>query len=115
MSEKEVDWRGSSREDLLSFPSEVRRTAGFEIGKIQNGLNPTDWKPIPSWGAGIIEIKLSVVKDQYRVVYVAKFEERIYVLHCFQKKAQATSMPDVDIIKMRYRDVVNERRKTKND
>lgn len=114
MSEKEVDWRGSSREDLLGFPEDVRRAAGFELGKVQNGQDPTDWKAISNWGQGVIEIRLDDATDEYRVVYVAKFEEKIYVLHSFQKKSQATSKPDVNIIKTRYRDVVNERRKKKN-
>lgn len=114
MAEKEIDWRGTSREDLIAFPEEVRRTAGFELAKVQHGLYPTDWKPISIWGSGVIEIRLDDAVDEYRVVYVAKFADKIYVLHSFKKKSRTTSKPDVDIIKARYNAVVSERRNSKN-
>lgn len=84
--EKDIDWRGSSLEDLKGFTDDAKRTAGFELNKVQNGHEPTDWKPISDWGAGVAEIRIRDIDGIYRVVYVAKFEEKIYVLHCFQKK-----------------------------
>jgi phage-related protein len=108
--EKELLWVGSSYDDLLEFPREVRRTAGFELGKVQAGLEPEDWKPFDSVGAGTREIRIRDITGIYRVMYVAKFEEAIYVLHCFQKKAQATSKHDKDIAEARYRAVVNARK-----
>jgi phage-related protein len=108
--EKELLWVGSSYDDLLEFPREARRSAGFELGKVQAGLEPEDWKPFDSVGAGTREIRIRDVTGIFRVMYVAKFEEAIYVLHCFQKKTQATSKHDKDIAEARYRAVVNARK-----
>jgi phage-related protein len=108
--EKELLWVGSSYDDLLEFPREARRTAGFELGKVQAGLEPEDWKPFDAVGAGTREIRIHDVTGIYRVMYVAKFEEAVYVLHCFQKKSQTTSKHDKDITEARYRAVVNARK-----
>jgi phage-related protein len=108
--EKELRWVGSSYDDLMEFPAEARRTAGFELGKVQAGLDPEDWKPFDSVGAGTREIRIRDISGIYRVMYVAKFEEAIYVLHCFQKKTQATSQHDKDLAEIRYRAVVNARK-----
>lgn len=110
---KEIRWVGSSHEDLLAFPNEPRRTAGFQLGKVQAGLEPDDWKPFNEIGTGTREIRIQEPSGIYRVMYVAKFEEAIYVLHCFQKKTQATSKQDKDIAQARYRAVVNTRRTQK--
>ena len=89
--EKEIRWVGSSYDDLLAFPKEARKEAGFQLGKVQVGLEPGDWKPFDDVGAGTREIRIRDANGVYRVMYVARFEEFIYVLHCFQKKTQATS------------------------
>src|SRR5688500_1873321 len=95
--EKELRWVESSYDDLMEFPREARRTAGFELGKVQAGLEPEDWKPFDSVGAGTREVRIRDITGIFRVMYVAKYEEAIYVLHCFQKKTQATSKHDKDI------------------
>lgn len=109
-SEKELRWVGSSYDDLLAFPKAPRREAGFQLGKVQAGLEATDWKPFDDVGTGTREIRIRDASGIYRVMVVAKFEEAVYVLHCFQKKTQATSKQDVDIAKARYRAVVNARK-----
>jgi phage-related protein len=109
-NEKELRWVGSCFDDLLEFPQEARRRAGFELGKVQAGVDPEDWKPFDSVGAGTREIRIRDGTGIYRVMYVAKFAEAIYVLHCFQKKTQATSRRDKDIAEARYRAVVNTRK-----
>ena len=101
---------GSSYADLLAFPKAPRREAGFQLGKVQAGLEPADWKPFDEVGAGTREIRVRDAKGIFRVMYVAKFEEAVYVLHCFQKKTQATSRGDKSIAEARYRAVVNARR-----
>jgi phage-related protein len=108
--EKELRWVGSSFADLMEFPRDARRRAGFELGKVQAGLDPEDWKPFDSVGAGTREIRIRDAAGVYRVMYVAKFEEAIYVLHCFQKKTQETGKHDKDIAEARYRAVVNVRK-----
>ena len=111
--EKEVRWVGSSYDDLLAFPKAPRREAGFQLGKVQAGLEPMDWKPFDDIGVGSREIRIKDTGGIYRVIYVAKFEEAVYVLHAFQKKTQTTSRPDVAIAQARYRAVVNARRAVK--
>ncbi|SDH46460.1 type II toxin-antitoxin system RelE/ParE family toxin [Paraburkholderia phenazinium] len=108
--DKEIRWVGSSFDDLLAFPDEARRQAGFQLGKVQAGLDPDDWKPFDAVGAGTREIRITEANGIYRVMYVAKFVEAVYVLHCFQKQTQATSRHDRDIAEARYRAVINERR-----
>lgn len=108
--EKEIRWVGSAYDDLLAFPDDPRRHAGFQLGKVQAGLDPDDWKPFDDVGSGTREIRIRDGGGIYRVMYVAKFEEAVYVLHCFQKKTQATSKHDKDIAEARYRAVVNARK-----
>ena len=98
---------GSSYDDLLAFPKDARREAGFQLGKIQSGLDPTDWKPFADIGMGVKEIRIKDATGIYRVLYVAKFERAVYVLHCFQKKTQQTSRTDKAIAEARYRAVLN--------
>ena len=108
--EREIRWVGSSYADLLAFPKTPRKEAGFQLGKVQAGIEPSDWKPFDEVGAGTREIRISDAKGIFRVMYVAKFEEAVYVLHCFQKKTQATSKQDKDIATARYRAVANARK-----
>ena len=109
-NDKEIRWVGSSYNDLLAFPKAPRKEAGFQLGKVQAGLEPTDWKPFDEVGAGTREIRIVVANGIFRMMYVVKFVEAVYVLHCFQQKTQATSKQDKDIPAARYRAVVNSRR-----
>jgi phage-related protein len=111
--EKEIRWVGSAYEDLLEFPDDARRQAGFQLGKVQAGLEPDDWKPFDDVGPGTREIRIREASGAYRVMYVAKFEEAVFVLHCFPKKTRATSRRDKDIAETRYRAVVNARKARK--
>jgi phage-related protein len=108
--EKEIRWIGSSYEDLLAFPDEPRRQAGFQLAKVQAGLDPDNWKPFDIVGAGTREIRVNEQEGAFRVMYVAKFVEAVYVLHCFRKKTQTTSRQDREIAEARYRAVANVRK-----
>src|SRR5215469_10600850 len=92
------------------FPTDARKEAGFQLGKVQAGLEPADWKPFDTVGAGAREIRIRDGSGAYRVMYVAKFEEAIYVLHCFQKKTQATASRDLAIATTRYKALIRARR-----
>lgn len=109
-AEKPIHWMGSSFEDLLVFPREAKRQAGYQLSRIQGGIDPTDWKPFPQVGAGVREIRIREEGNAYRVMYVAKFEEAIYVLHCFEKKTQATSKHDKQVATDRYKALIEKRR-----
>ena len=108
--EKEIRWVGSSYDDVLEFPSAARREAGFQLGRLQAGLDPEDWKPFEEVGAGVREVRIRNPNGIFRVMYVAKFEEAVYVLHCFQKKVQSTSKQDKEIAAIRYRAILRERK-----
>jgi phage-related protein len=112
-NDKEINWVGSSYDDLVAFPEAPRAEAGFQLGKVQAGLDPTDWKPFDEVGAGTREIRIKEGNGIFRVMYVAKFDEAIYVLHCFQKKTPATSKQDKAIAEARYRAVANSRKPKK--
>jgi phage-related protein len=98
---KSLNFVGSSLDDLRNFPDEARRAAGFELRAVQNGLDPSDWKPIQVIGPGVREIRIHIF-GEWRVIYVAKLREAVYVLHAFQKKTQKTSRHDIDLARRRY-------------
>jgi len=77
---------------------------GHELWQIQNGLMPSDFKPMPAVGSGAYEIRVHLL-GEWRVIYVAKFEEVVYVLHAFQKKTQATRKEDIELARRRYRQI----------
>jgi phage-related protein len=105
---KSIEFRGSSLDDLRDFPVLARREAGFQLDKVQRGLDPDDWKPIASVGLGVREIRIRDGSGAFRVIYVAKFESAVYVLHCFQKKTEKTSAHDIELSSKRYRDLLKE-------
>jgi phage-related protein len=105
-AEKAIYWIGTSYKDLLNFPDEAKRDAGYQLHRVQNGLEPENWKPFQSIGAGVKEIRISTDGNAFRVIYIAKFSGRIYVLHSFQKKTQKTRSQDINIAKARYRAIV---------
>ena len=108
MSDKPIYWVSSSRDDLSNFPSSARRRVGFELRAIQRGEPPTDFKPMPSIGSGVMEIRVNI-GDAYRIFYVTKFEEGVYVLHAFQKKTQRTSKRDIQLGQQRYKIMASNR------
>ncbi len=110
MSDKPIYWIGTSKEDICSFPDEARRKAGFQLRAIQKGQTPDDFKPIPIVGKGVEEIRIWT-GETYRIFYVARFEEAIYVLHAFGKKTQKTSKKDIKLGKKRYKEMVTYRQK----
>ena len=98
-------WVGSSKKDLLGFPSEVRKLIGDELQFIQFGGFPKDAKPFKGVGSGIFEIAIRYDTDAYRAVIAVQLGTKIYVLHAFQKKSKKgimTPKQDVELIKQRY-------------
>ncbi len=106
---KPVAFRGSALDDLRAFPTEARREAGYQLDRVQHGREPDDWKPMPTIGPGVQEIRIRESSDTFRVIYVAKFADAVYVLHCFQKKSRKTAKADLDLAERRYRDLLKER------
>jgi phage-related protein len=112
---KPIDWRGSSLDDIRNdavFPADARKEAGHQLSQVQAGLDPDDWKPFDEGGQGTREIRISLGDGWFRVMYVAKFPEAVYVLHCFRKKTGETQKKDKQITQARYKAVIAERKKT---
>ncbi len=99
---KPLKFTGSSEDDLAAFPKEAKGLAGNELWQVQLGLMPSDWKPMLNVGAGAYEIRVHVL-GEWRVIYVAKFADAVYVLHAFQKKTQQTRKEDIDLASARYK------------
>lgn len=105
---KPVEFRGSSLDDLRSFPLTARREAGYQLDQVQSGQEPDDWKPMNTVGQGVKEIRIRDSAGAFRVIYIAKFADAVYVLHCFQKKTEKTSKIDLDLAAKCYRDLLQE-------
>lgn len=101
---KALKFVGSSLDDLTDFPLEARRESGFELWQVQRGLHPSDFKPMPAVGAGAFEIRVHVL-GEWRVIYVAKFKDVVYVLHAFHKKTQKTRKEDIALAARRYKQI----------
>ena len=108
MRSKPLEFRGSSLADLRAFPASARREAGFQLDRVQTGKYPRDWKPMASIGSGVNEIRIRDDNGAFRVIYVTKFEEGVFVLHCFAKKTQRTGKPDLETAAKRYRELKTE-------
>ena len=102
MSDKLLVWLGSARRDLRAFPADARRRSGFQLRRVQQGLDPDDWKPITSVGRGVREIRIQTERA-HRVFYLATFDEAVYVLHAFEKKTRKTPPQDVKLARDRHR------------
>lgn len=101
---KPLRFVGSALDDLRDFPAEARRQAGFDLYAVQRGLDPVDWKPMASVGSGVREIRIRVL-GEWRVLYVARFADAVYVLHAFQKKSQKTRQRDIELARRRYNQI----------
>jgi len=105
---KPLTWLGDSLRRVRSFSSEARQKLGFELRMVQFGREPTDGKPMTIVGSGVREIRVHA-GSEHRVLYVAKFDEAVYVLHAFVKKTQKTPREAVLLARARYRDLIEMR------
>jgi phage-related protein len=103
---KDVEFLGSARKDLQEFPVDARRKAGFELWQIQRGRDPADFKPMPSVGPGVQELRLWDGEGTFRVIYLARVEDAVYILHAFQKKTQSTAKRDIEIARRRFKAII---------
>lgn len=113
MEEKSVEWEGSSRTVVRGFPEGVRQDLGYALMLVQRGEAPSDFKPLRGVGTGVYELRAQD-GDAYRVIYIARFEEAVYVLHAFKKKARkgiATPRADLETAAKRLKAVEARRRR----
>jgi phage-related protein len=107
---KPIAFVGTALDDLRDFPAGPRRESGHQLDRVQRGLEPDDWKPMPSIGRGVQEIRVRDDTGAFRVIYTATLPEAVYVLHAFQKKTQQTPKRDIELAADRLRQVRQGRR-----
>ncbi len=97
-----VRFLGDSLKCLRDFPESARHDAGYQLDKVQRGDQPDDFKPMAVIGKGVEEIRITDESGAYRVIYVARRADAVYVLHAFQKKTQATPKKDIVTARKRF-------------
>lgn len=103
---KPLRFIGDALKCLRAFPEDARNDAGYQLDKVQRGNLPDDFKPMPSIGKGVEEIRIWDDNGTYRVIYTARVADAVYVLHAFQKKTQATAKRDIQLAKVRYAELI---------
>jgi phage-related protein len=107
---KPIAFLGGSLDDLRGFPADARRQAGYHLDRVQRGLDPDDWRPMPSIGAGVCEIRVRERAGVFRAIYVARFTDVIYVLHASQKKTRQTAKREIELAVSRLQEQLARRR-----
>lgn len=107
---KPLRFLGNSLKALREFPADARRDAGYQLESVQRGEPPDDFKPIPSVGKGVEEIRVWDETGTFRVIYTARLADAVWVLHAFQKKTQATAKRDIDLATSRYAELMRSRK-----
>jgi phage-related protein len=100
-----VIWEGNSREILQRFPDRARQNLGFELWRLQLGEKPIDYRPLPSLGMGVFELREQDERGWYRIIYLSRVRDAIHVLHCFEKKSREMPRKDFEIAKRRFKEV----------
>jgi len=104
---KPLSFLGDSLKCLRAFPDDAKQDAGYQLDKVQQGQQPDDFKPMPSVGKGVEELRIWDEHGTFRVIYVARLPEAVYVLHAFQKKTQTTAPKDIKLATKRYNDLMS--------
>jgi len=102
---KDLYFSGKSLDELRDFPIDAKRKAGFQLDRVQHGLEPEDWKPMQTIAAGVREIRIHGSDGAYRVIYTAKVGNAIYVLLAFQKKTQKTTQRNIELARQRLKEI----------
>src|SRR5437867_1114342 len=101
---------GDSLRCVRDFPADVRQDAGYQLDRLQRGLQPEDFKPMPTIGKGVDEIRIRDESGIYRVIYTARLADAVVVLHAFQEQSQRTSQRDIAIVKARFQEMMKDRK-----
>jgi phage-related protein len=103
---KKIQFLGDSLKSLREFPEDAKHDVGYQLDKVQRGEQPDDFKPMPSIGKSVEEIRVRDDSGIYRVIYTARLADAVYVLHAFQKKTQTTSKRDIALASKRYAELM---------
>ena len=107
---KPICFLGDSLKCLREFPEDARQDAGYQLDVVQRGGQPDDFKPMPTIGKGVEELRVRDDAGTYRVIYTARVADAVYVLHAFQKKTQATPKHELDVARQRYTQLMKGRK-----
>ena len=107
---KPVRFLGDSLQCVRDFPVDARHDTGYQLDRVQRGLQPDDFKPMPNIGRGVEEVRIRDDTGSDRVIYTARLADAVYVLHAFQKKTQRTSQRDIETARARFREMMKDRR-----
>src|SRR5688572_19700588 len=107
---KPLEWLGDSLAFIRRFPDEAKSEAGYQLERVQAGKEPSDFRHMASVGLGVQEIRVRA-GGAFRVLYVAKFSEAVYVLHAFQKKSRQTDKADIELARRRFNTLIQERKR----
>jgi phage-related protein len=102
---KPVVFLGDSLDSLRAFSESARHNAGFQLERVQRGLEPDDWKSMSTVGAGVREIRIREASGAFQIIYLANRPEAVFVLHAFQKKTQRTSRRDLAAAQQRFKEL----------
>jgi phage-related protein len=102
---KPVEWVSDMLKTVREFARPVRQQVGYELELVQHDMEPSDWKPMPTVGPGVNEIRIHI-EGEHRVFYVARLRHAIYVLHVFRKKSRKTSKGDINQARARLQEAL---------
>lgn len=103
---KPIAFLGNTLLTIREFPEEAKREMGYQMDRVQRGFDPNDWKPMKTIGTGVREIRVREKSGVFRVIYLASYNEKVYVLHAFQKKTEKTTQKELTLAKARYRELM---------
>lgn len=101
---KSLAFLGTALRDLRAFPEAVRQRAGYQLHRVQLGLEPDDWRPMKTVGRGVRELRISTGRA-FRVIYLASRSELVYVLHAFEKKSRKTPTRELEKARKRLAEI----------
>jgi phage-related protein len=112
----EIRWVGDSKEALSAFPDVVKGILGYSLRRLQKGLLPDcDARRMESVGKGVWKLKTADERAWYRVIYLTRIGDDLFVLHVFEKDSQKTDRRDLEIAKSRLKMLLAELRRTKKE
>jgi phage-related protein len=92
---------GDTYRVICAFADDARRAAGYQIGRVQQGKDPDDWKPLPIIGPNVREIRIRESSGAFRVIFQATLPDAVLVLNAFQKKSQKTPRHEIETARAR--------------
>ena len=101
--EATIAWEGDSLEVVRSFPKAIREDLGADLRRLQLGEKPLDSRSMKSIGPGVFELRQRDNKGWYRLIYLARVGDTLFMLHAFVKKSAKTGRNDLAIAKNRWK------------